>query len=166
MRYVGIPCRVDVKSLEEERGLRKEEDYVSNIAQPGSKGHRPLLKLSFSLMRMQLKNKRLQNVQRSLTLSCPYLWCWLSPPVQTVTLVDQCWKANSWIHCVSLWTESTKNGRSHTRKLQQATSYGHMQLVSATIKPSSHQENNAFGTELCFQPWHVFRALWRLVLKG
>lgn len=60
MRYVGIPCRVDVKSLKEEHGLRKEEDYVSNIAQPGSKGHRTLLKLSFSLM-------------RSLTLSCPYL---------------------------------------------------------------------------------------------
>lgn len=141
----------------------KKKDYVSNIAQPGSKGHRILLK---HILWMQLKNKRLQKIQRSLTLSCPYLWCWISHHVQTVTLVGQCWKANSWIHYVSLWTESTKTGKNYIGNLQQATSYGHIQLVSATIKPLCHQEKNVFGIELCFQPWHMLRALWRLVLKG
>jgi len=33
----------DVRSLKEDHWLKKEEEYVSNIAQPVSKGHKTLL---------------------------------------------------------------------------------------------------------------------------
>lgn len=74
MRYVGISYGRDIKSFLKTKGPEKEEDHVS-IAQRGTEGQETLLHLHFSSLGMQLEKKRLQNTQRSLTLSCPHLRC-------------------------------------------------------------------------------------------
>lgn len=149
-------------------GSNEKEDSVGSIAQPVPKGT-GLLKPGFSPAWVQLKNERLQDVQRSLTLSCPYLWCWLSYQEQTDTLVGQCQKAYFWIQRVSLWTKSQhKVGENHTINLEQATPCGQIQLV-ATTRNASDREEKASGMQLSvFSPGgtHVLTALWLLGVKG
>lgn len=102
-------------------------------------------------MGFQWKNKRLLNIWRSLTLASPHLWWSFSYHVQTDTLVGHWWKTNFWIQCVSLWTDESQwkvVKKNYTINLQQATPYRQIHLVSTIAKPSHHQKNNVFRTEL------------------